>query len=154
MDLALELARANLDPRACVPEVPVGALVADESGRILGRGGNAVERLNDPSAHAEILALRAAGNALGSCRLSGCVMVTTLEPCLMCVGALRHARIDGLVYGAVDVRAGAVVSCLHGLDMAGAAAIWHMGGVRGEACAGLLREFFAARRSGRACGQT
>ena len=142
MDRALELARNN---GGC--EVPVGALVVDAKGRVLGEGANAPIREHDPSAHAEIRALRAAGRALGNYRLGGCIMVVTLEPCLMCTGAILHARLAGLVYGAEDARAGSVVSRLHGLDLPLAdRPIWHMGAVRGAECAALLRDFFSSRR--------
>lgn len=145
MDRALALARNNLD----ADEVPVGALVATREGRIVGEAANAPIARHDPTAHAEVLALRAAGAALGNYRLSGCVLVVTLEPCLMCTGALVHARVDGVVFGALDARAGTLVSSLHGLDLLGQEhRPWHMGGVRGEACAALLRDFFIERRGG------
>jgi tRNA(adenine34) deaminase len=128
-------------------EVPVGALVVSGNGDILARAGNAVERLNDPTAHAEILALRAACHAVGNYRLHGCVLLTTLEPCLMCAGALIHARMSGLVYGAADHKAGSVSSCLDGLDLPSLNhRVWHMGGVSEEGCAELLRAFFEQRR--------
>ena len=141
MDRALELAAADS------AEVPVGALVVARDGRIVGEAANAPVRGHDPTAHAEILALRRAGACLGNYRLSGCVLVVTLEPCLMCTGALVHARVDGVVFGAFDARAGAVASSLHGLDLPQQEhRPWHMGGVRGEACSRLLLDFFAARR--------
>ena len=128
-------------------EVPVGALVVSGNGKILARAGNAVERLSDPTAHAEILALRMAAHAVGNCRLEGCILLTTLEPCLMCAGALVHARMAGLVYGAIDPKAGAVSSCLDGLELPFLNHhVWHMGGVEEKDCAALLRDFFAQRR--------
>jgi tRNA(adenine34) deaminase len=128
-------------------EVPVGALVVSGNGDILARAGNAVERLNDPTAHAEILALRAACRVVGNYRLEGCVLLSTLEPCLMCAGALVHARLAGLVYGAADPGAGGVSSCLDGLDLPFLNhRVWHMGGVSGDRCAGLLCDFFERRR--------
>lgn len=128
-------------------EVPVGALVVDAAGRIVGEGANAPVALHDPSAHAEILALRAAGAALGNYRLGGCVLVVTLEPCAMCAAALVHARVAGVVYGASDALAGAVQSRLDLLDAAmGGHRVWHMGGILGEECARLLQAFFARRR--------
>lgn len=143
MDRALALARANAD----AGEVPVGALVVTADGRIIGEGANAPLRLHDPSAHAEVIALRAAGARLGNYRLLGCTLVVTLEPCLMCVGALVHARVKGVVYGALDARAGAVASCVHGFDLPWQDhRPWHMGGVRGAQCAEVLRTFFAAKR--------
>ena len=144
MDRALALARSNL----ARDEVPVGAVVVAADGRLIGEAANAPLGRNDPTAHAEVLALRAAGGSLGNCRLPGCVLVATLEPCLMCAGALVQARVEGLVYGALDARAGAVVSRLHGLDLPRQEhRIWHMGGVRGQLCADLLRDFFAVRRN-------
>ncbi len=143
MDRALAGARRN----ALQGEVPVGALVVAPDGTIAGEAANAPIREHDPSAHAEILAMRAAGRLMGNYRLEGCVMIVTLEPCLMCAGAMVHARLEGLVYGAQDARAGAVASCLHSLDLAHHDhRVWHMGGVRAQRCAALLRDFFAERR--------
>ena len=128
-------------------EVPVGALVVSSGGKILARAGNAVERLSDPAAHAEILALRAAAHVVGNCRLEGCILLATLEPCLMCIGALVHARVAGLVYGVADPKAGAVSSCLDGLELPFLNhRVWHMGGVAEKGCAVLLRDFFVQRR--------
>lgn len=145
MDLALESAREG----GQAGEVPVGAVLAGADGRILARACNAPMALHDPTAHAEILALRAAGAALGNYRLNGCVLVVTLEPCAMCAAALAHARLAGLVFGAADALAGAVVSCAEYLDAAPCNhRVWQMGGVRAEACAALLRDFFGGRRRG------
>ena len=143
MDLALTQARMA----ATEGEVPVGAVLAGPDGRILAQCRNAPVALCDPTAHAEILALRAAGAALGNYRLNGCVLVVTLEPCAMCAAALVHARLAGVVYGAADARAGAVSSCLDGLayGLEGPAP-WHYGGVEAGPCAAVLRAFFAARR--------
>lgn len=128
-------------------EVPVGALVVDDEGRILGAAHNETEALRDPTAHAEVLALRRAAGAVRNQRLEGCVMVVTLEPCLMCAGAIREARVSGVVYGAADARAGAVTSCLDGLQYGLDGPVpWHYGGVEAERCAALLRAFFAVRR--------
>ena len=143
MDRALDLARSNLTRG----EVPVGALVVTADGRLVGEAANSPLGRHDPTAHAEVLALREAGSVLRDDRLQGCVLVVTLEPCLMCAGALVHARVDGVVYGALDARAGAVVSSLHGLNLPRQGhRPWHMGGVRGQLCADLLRDFFAVRR--------
>ena len=131
---------------ASVGEVPVGALVVDDAGNIVGRGRNETEALHDPSAHAEILALRRAAAYIGNHRLGNCVLVVTLEPCLMCTGAIREARLRGIVYGACDERAGAVESRLEGLAYADGPVPWHMGGVESGPCAGLLRAFFRVRR--------
>jgi len=128
-------------------EVPVGALVVSSDGIILARAGNAAERLCDPTAHAEILALRTATQAVGNCRLEGCILLATLEPCLMCAGALVHARMAGLVYGAIDPKAGAISSRLDGLELSFLNhRVWHMGGVSEDKCAELLRDFFEQRR--------
>lgn len=128
-------------------EVPVGALVVDDEGRVLGAAHNETETLRDPTAHAEVLALRRAAGAARNQRLEGCVLVVTLEPCLMCAGAIREARLSGLVYGAADARAGAVTSCLDGLAYGlDGPAPWHYGGVEAGRCAAVLRAFFATRR--------
>ena len=128
-------------------EVPVGALVVDAGGNILSSAHNETESLRDPTAHAEVLALRRAAEAVRNHRLGGCVLVVTLEPCLMCTGALREARVDGVVYGASDARAGAVCSCMEGLDYAGTGtAPWSYGGVEADACAYILQKFFRERR--------
>lgn len=139
MDMALEEARQA----QAQGEVPVGAVVAAADGRILARAHNAPAALADPTAHAEILALRRAGAALGNYRLDGAVLAATLEPCLMCAGALVHSRVAGLVYGAADAKAGAVISRCEGLAHSFLNHnVWHMGGVRGNECAALLRRFF------------
>ena len=143
MELALEEARKA----GAEGDVPVGAVIVAEDGSILARAGNAVERGHDPTAHAEVLAIREACARLGNWRLFGCVLVVTLEPCAMCAAAIAHARLAGVVYGAADEAAGAVTSRAEYLD--GPAApkpVWHMGGVRAEECAALLRGCFAARR--------
>ncbi len=127
-------------------EVPVGAVVVRD-GRILGRGGNRVEALSDPTAHAEVLALGAAAGAQQDWRLEGATLYVTLEPCTMCCGALLLARVARLVYGAADPRAGAVVSTARLL--AGnpyRQRIEVVGGVLAAECAEPLRRFFAARR--------
>ena len=143
MGLALEQARDG-DAQG---EVPVGAVLARRDGTILANAHNACLALNDPTAHAEILALRRAAARIGSYRLSGTVLIVTLEPCLMCAGALVHARVDGVVYGAMDPLAGAASSCLEAFTLPfHNHRIWHMGGVAGEASAALLRNFFLKRR--------
>ena len=140
---ALALAREA----AAVGEVPVGALVVSQ-GRVIGRGFNAPIASHDPSAHAEMQALRAAGKALGNYRLPDCELYVTLEPCAMCVGAMLHARIARLVYGAADPKTGA---CGSVIDLFGAAKLNHHAtvtpGVMAEECAALLRQFFAAKRA-------
>ncbi len=145
---ALMLRALRLAGRAArAGEVPVGALVVSPEGGVLGSAHNETESLRDPTAHAEVLALRRAAAAAGNHRLSGCVLVVTLEPCLMCTGAIRESRISGVVFGASDARAGAVISCLEGLDYAHAGgAPWSYGGVEAKACADVLRTFFRVRR--------
>lgn len=147
MDRALDLARQA----GARGEVPVGALVVTADGQIIGEGANAPCQLNDPTAHAEILALRAAGRTTGNYRLQDAVLVVTLEPCAMCAAACVHARLAGVVYGACDRLAGAVASRADLLDWSFLNhRIWHMGGIQSEACAKLLQDFFATRRSEKA----
>lgn len=140
---ALSLARQA----AAAGEVPVGAVVVDK-GKVVGRGYNAPIASHDPSAHAEMQALRAAGKALGNYRLPGCVLYVTLEPCAMCVGAMLHARIARLVYGAADPKTGA---CGSVIDLFAEPRLNHhatlASGVMAEECGALLREFFAAKRA-------
>jgi len=129
------------------PDVPVGAVVLDGAGTIIGRGSNRREADTDPTAHAEIVAIRGAARTIGSWRLNRCTLVVTLEPCTMCAGALPVARIARLVYGAADPRAGAAGSLWDVLrDRRLGQQIEVVGGVLGEECARLLREFFAGRR--------
>lgn len=132
---------------ACAGEVPVGAVVVDDDGRIISRAHNETETTHDPTAHAEVLALRRAAAYVGNHRLQGCVLVVTLEPCLMCAGAIRESRISGVVWGAADGRAGALVSCLDGLGYGlEGSPPWHCGGIDAEACAAVLKVFFQERR--------
>jgi tRNA(adenine34) deaminase len=143
MALALECAR---DAYAR-DEVPVGAVLVDGRGVVVARAANAPIASHDPTAHAEILALRAAGEALGNYRLPGCTLYVTLEPCAMCIGALVHARVARVVYGATDPKTGA---CGSAIDLAAHASMNHRivvaGGVLAEECGALLRQFFVARR--------
>jgi len=136
--LAEEAARAG--------EVPVGAVVVKD-GAIIGRGYNRPITTSDPTAHAEIVALREAAAALGNYRLIGCDLYVTLEPCVMCVGAMVHARIARIVYGASDPKTGACGSIV---DLPGLATFNHHGlfegGVLAEECSGALKRFFAERR--------
>jgi tRNA(adenine34) deaminase len=128
-------------------EVPVGAVIVTAQGAVLARAANAPIARNDPTAHAEMLALRAAGRVLGNYRLPGCTLYVTLEPCAMCVGALVHARIARIVYGAPDPKTGA---CGSVFDLAASPRLNHRievtGGVLAEDCGALLKRFFAARR--------
>jgi len=128
-------------------DVPVGALVLDADGTVVGRGHNLREATGDPTAHAEVLALRDAAARLGTWRLDGCTLVVTLEPCTMCAGAIVLARLPRLVLGAWDPKAGATGS-VHDLvrDRRLNHQVEVVGGVLEEECGALLREFFAARR--------
>src|SRR5438874_12148860 len=127
-------------------EVAVGAVPVIE-GRSAGRGRNARERLRDPTAHAEILALQEAARTLGRWRLTGSTMYATLEPCPMCAGALVNARVDRLVYGVADPKAGAVDTVLDILRCAGLNhRVAVTSGVLAEECGAMLREFFRERR--------
>ncbi|KAB2340902.1 tRNA adenosine(34) deaminase TadA [Actinomadura rudentiformis] len=141
------LAEARLAYEA--DEVPVGALVLDRSGTVIGTGHNDRERTADPTGHAEIVAMRQAAAALGTWRLSGCTLVVTLEPCTMCAGASVQARVDRIVYGAIDLKAGAVGSLW---DVVRDRRLNHrpevFAGVLADECAALLTEFFTHRRVG------
>ena len=129
-----------------IGEVPVGAVVVFE-GRIIGRGFNQPIRRSDPSAHAEIVAMRKAAALLGNYRLTGCDLVVTLEPCLMCAGAMIHARIRRLVIGAVDEKGGAVLSNQRVLESGRANHRFEVvDGVLEEECRTQLLEFFRERR--------
>ncbi|MDD5057183.1 MAG: tRNA adenosine(34) deaminase TadA [Sideroxydans sp.] len=143
MRAALDLARQA----ALAGEVPVGAVVVKD-GEIVGRGSNAPISRHDPSAHAEILALRDAALHLGNYRLVGCELFVTLEPCVMCVGAMFHARISRVVFGAPDPKTGAAGSLL---DLFAETRLNHhaqvQGGVLAEECGKVLSNFFAARRA-------
>jgi tRNA(adenine34) deaminase len=148
----IEYLRAAIDEALAAErdgEVPVGAVVVFE-GAIVGRGNNRVLRDSDPTAHAEIVAMRAAGQALGNYRLEGCTLYVTLEPCAMCAGAILHARIKRLVYAATDPKAGACGSVLsvmnhpqlnHKVEVEA--------GLLAEECGALLTNFFRARRQAR-----
>jgi tRNA(adenine34) deaminase len=128
-------------------DVPVGAVVVDSGGTVIGRGHNRREAAHDPTAHAEVLALREAASALKTWRLDGCTLVVTLEPCAMCAGATLAARIPRLVIGAWDEKAGATGSKWDLVrDARIGAKVEVVAGVRGEECATLLTNFFEARR--------
>ncbi len=139
---ALALAR----DAAKVDEVPVGAVLVLND-QVIGQGHNRPIGTSDPSAHAEIMALRSAGLSLQQYRFVGAELFVTLEPCAMCAGALIHARVERVVYGAVDPKSGAAGSAL---DVFGCAALNHrcavVGGIMAEPCGELLRAFFKARR--------
>jgi tRNA(adenine34) deaminase len=143
---AMRTALAEARKAAEAGEVPIGAVVVHD-GAIIAQGQNSVIRTNDPTAHAEIVALRHAASMLGNYRLNDCTVYATLEPCAMCAGAMIHARIDRLVYGTADPKAGACGSVLsvinhpqlnHQLQV--------VQGVLAEQCSDLLRVFFRDRR--------
>jgi tRNA(adenine34) deaminase len=149
MALAIDEARAA----ESAGEVPVGALVVSSAGDILARGNNRVLRDSDPTAHAEIVALRAAGQALSNYRLltatgEGCTLYVTLEPCAMCAGAILHARIARLVYASADPKAGA---CGTALSVMNHPALNHRvevtSGILADECSAMLTNFFRARRA-------
>jgi tRNA(adenine34) deaminase len=142
MGLALEEAALA----AAAGEVPVGAVVVLD-GRLLGRGHNRPIALSDPTAHAEIVALRAAAREIGNYRLTGAMLYATVEPCAMCCGAALHARVARLVYGAADPKAGAVRSLYRLLeDPRLNHQVEVTAGVRGAECGAKLGEFFKAKR--------
>lgn len=144
MSAALEQARRARD----AGEVPIGAVVA-LGGEIVGRGFNQPITSGDPTAHAEIIAIREAAARVGNYRLTGATLCVTIEPCLMCVGALVHARIATLVYGAAEPRTGAVVSTVRGGELPGHNHRFEVvGGVLNEQCRSLMQEFFIERREG------
>ena len=143
MGLALQEAREAL----ATADVPVGAVVVDAAGTLVGAGRNAREALQDPTAHAEVLALRAAAATTGSWRLTGLTLVVTLEPCTMCAGAAVLSRIDRIVYGAADPKAGAAGSLW---DVVRDRRLnWRpevVPGIREQECSAMLAEFFTAQR--------
>jgi len=142
---AMRLAIA--EARAAGSDVPVGAVVLDGDGTVIGRGQNRRESAADPTAHAEIVALRAAGTSRQSWRLDGCTLVVTLEPCTMCAGALLAGRLSRLVYGTYDPRAGAAGSVwdvLHDPRLGPPVEV--LTGVLASECAAMLRGFFEERR--------
>jgi tRNA(adenine34) deaminase len=128
-------------------DVPVGAVILDSRQTVIARASNRREADGDPTAHAELLALRSAARAVGGWRLIGCMLVVTLEPCTMCAGAVTAARVDRLVFGATDPKAGAVGSLW---DVVRDRRLNHrpevIGGVLADECGALLRAFFASRR--------
>lgn len=142
MQIALDLAQQA----AAAGEVPVGAVIVKD-GEIIGRGSNAPITTHDPTAHAEIRAMRDAAQHLGNYRLVGCTLYVTLEPCAMCTGAIQHARIAKLIYGASDPKTGACGSVVN--LMAEPKLNHHTeisGGMLAEQCGALLSRFFSARR--------
>ena len=142
MEAALDEARRARD----ADEVPIGAVVALD-GAIVGRGFNQPISSGDPTAHAEIVAIRDAATSIGNYRLTGAVLCVTIEPCLMCVGALVHARVATLVFGAGVPRTGAVTSTVRGVELPGHNhRVEVVAGVREADCRELMQAFFSARR--------
>lgn len=146
MHAALDEAALALD----TDDVPIGAVVLSPSGEVIGRGRNVREAEHDPTGHAEVVALRAAATALGSWHLDGCILVVTLEPCTMCAGASVLARVERVVFGADDPKAGAVGSLW---DVVRDRRLNHrpevVAGVLAEECGALLKTFFESRRDPR-----
>ena len=143
----MALAMEQAAHAAAMGDVPVGAVLVHD-GQVIATGANLRERAKDPTAHAEMIAIRAAARAIGDHRLNGCTAYVTLEPCAMCAGALVHARVDRVVYGCTDPKAGAVHTLFsigrderlnHRFDVEA--------GVRADECAALLRSFFEALRA-------
>ena len=142
MDAALDEARRARD----AGEVPIGAIIAID-GAIVGRGFNQPISSGDPTAHAEIVAIRDAARLVGNYRLTGAVLCVTIEPCLMCVGALVHARIATLVFGGAEPKSGAVMSTVHAIDLPGHNhRVEVVAGVCEADCRELIQTFFQARR--------
>jgi tRNA(adenine34) deaminase len=143
MDQAIEIARKAI----ATGDVPVGALIVNRDGEIIGQGSNEGEASNDPTAHAEIVAIRSAASRIKNSRLDGCTLIVTLEPCAMCAGAIAQSRISNLIFGAWDQKAGAVGSvwdvirdprALHKVNVTA--------GIRESECAKLLTDFFKGQR--------
>jgi tRNA(adenine34) deaminase len=142
MEMALEEARRGL----AAGEVPIGAVLVVDA-RIVARAFNQPISTSDPTAHAEMLVLREAGKAAGNYRLNGATLYVTVEPCLMCVGALVHARVREVVYGSAEPKTGALVSAVRGLELPGLNHRFDVaGGVCEEECRALIQAFFKERR--------
>ena len=146
MGLALAEAQKAYD----IAEVPIGAVIVDETGEVIARGHNMREVWHDATAHAEMVVIRAACERLKHWRLSGCTLYVTIEPCPMCAGALVMSRVERVVYGSTDIKAGAAESLFNIVDNE------HLNhrlqvtaGVRQEECAGIMKRFFAMRREQR-----
>jgi len=143
MQAALSLARVAADKG----DVPVGAIVVNESSEILGTGQNLREQSNDPTAHAEVIAIRQAAEKIGSWRLDDLTIIVTLEPCAMCAGAIAQSRIKRLVFGAWDEKAGAVGSVMDVIrDPRALTKVEVITGIMEEDCSGVLRDFFNTKR--------
>jgi len=143
----MRLALAQADAAAARGDVPVGAVILGSTGDVLSRGGNAREATSDPTAHAELVAIRAAAASLGTWRLTGCTLVVTLEPCTMCAGAVVLARLERVVFGAYDPKAGAAGSIR---DVLRDRRLNHhaevLGGVLEAECSDRLAEWFDVKR--------
>ena len=149
MEYASHMDRAMAQARAAAArgEVPVGAVVVSPDGRVVAEAGNRTRELNDPTAHAEMLAIRAACRALGSERLTGCDLWVTLEPCPACAGAIAAARLSRLYYGASDPKSGGVAHGARVFDHPQAHWVPEIySGIGEDAASALLRRFFASRR--------
>jgi tRNA(adenine34) deaminase len=146
MELWMQEALAEAHKAYDEGEVPVGAVVL-LNGKIIGRGHNCPIQRKDPSAHAEIMALRHAAHNMSNYRLPGSILVVTIEPCIMCLGAMIQARVETLIYGAPDLKAGAIQSCF---QLAETNQLNHrvsaVSGILEEACSAMMKSFFAARR--------
>ncbi|CAB4532737.1 unannotated protein [freshwater metagenome] len=143
MDQAIKIAKAA----TATGDVPVGALVVDKNGVIIGQGSNEREANNDPTAHAEIVAIRSATSRIQNSRLDGCTLVVTLEPCAMCAGAIAQSRIGHLIFGAWDEKAGAVGSVWDVIrDPRALYKVNVTAGIRESECAKLLTDFFEDQR--------
>ncbi len=128
-------------------DVPVGALIVNEAGEILSSGKNEREKDNDPTAHAEIVAIRKASEKIGSWRLDDLTLIVTLEPCVMCAGAILQSRIKRLVFGAFDQKAGAVGSFLDVIrDVRALSKVEVIGGIMKDQCSQVLSDFFSTKR--------
>ena len=144
---AMQRALALATEASTHEDVPVGAVVIDADGRVIGEGRNLREATNDPTAHAEVVALRAAAAHAGTWHLAGCTLVVTLEPCVMCAGAILQARVPRVVFGSWDAKAGAAGSLYDVLrDRRLPHRVEVVGGVDETAASALLREFFEPRR--------
>ena len=144
----MDLALAEAEKAAAVGEVPVGAVIVDPKGTVIASASNRTRRDSDPTAHAEILAIRKAAKFLGNDRLVGCTMYVTLEPCAMCAGALSHARVARIIYGAPDPKSGGTD---HGARVFEHSQTHHrpevLGGISEAACSTLISNFFKTRRA-------
>jgi tRNA(adenine34) deaminase len=148
MDFAELMKRALAEAAASGDDVPVGAIVVSASGEIIGRGHNIREAEHDPTGHAEIVAIREACKTSDDWRLEGCTLIVTLEPCVMCAGAIVAARVPRVVFGAWDERVGASGSLYDLLrDARLGQPVEVIGGVLEDECGAIIRDFFADRRS-------